>query len=310
MAVMSCRSMVTYKGGGRMALRAWGLFGAREMGSVAASMETSVQQGWRVGEEGGRRVVVVERQEEGGGGGGGRGVQWVFLGCPGVGKGTYASRLAKLLQVPHIAMGDLVRQELSQTSSMAKQLATLMSQGQLLPDDIIIRLLSKRLENNMASNQSGFILDGFPRTVHQSEMLEEVADIDLVVNLKLREDALIAKCLGRRICSQCGGNFNLARLEMEESNSAPRIFMPPLLPPPSCASKMTTRADDTEEVVRTRLRIYYEESKPVEDFYRGYGKLLDFEVSGGIPETWPRLLAALNVDEKHTNHDSSHKMAA
>jgi hypothetical protein len=109
-----------------MALRACGLFGAREMGSVAASMETLVQQGWRVGEEGGggggggggRRVVVVERQEEGGGG---RGVQWVFLGCPGVGKGTYASRLAKLLQVPHIAMGDLVRQELSQTSSMAKQ---------------------------------------------------------------------------------------------------------------------------------------------------------------------------------------------
>ncbi len=115
--------MVTYKGGGRMALRACGLFGAREMGSVAASMETLVQQGWRVGDEGGggggRRVVVVERQEEGGGGG--RGVQWVFLGCPGVGKGTYASRLAKLLQVPHIAMGDLVRQELSQTSSMAKQ---------------------------------------------------------------------------------------------------------------------------------------------------------------------------------------------
>ncbi len=104
---MSCRWMVTYKGGGRMALRACGLFGAREMGSVAASMETLVQQGWRVGEEGG--------------GGGGRGVQWVFLGCPGVGKGTYASRLAKLLQVPHIAMGDLVRQELSKTSSMAKQ---------------------------------------------------------------------------------------------------------------------------------------------------------------------------------------------
>lgn len=101
--------MVTYKGGGRMALRACGLYGAREMGSVAASMETLVQQGWRVGEEGGGR------------GGRGRGVQWVFLGCPGVGKGTYASRLAKLLQVPHIAMGDLVRQELSQTSSMAKQ---------------------------------------------------------------------------------------------------------------------------------------------------------------------------------------------
>ncbi len=89
--------------------------------------------------------------------------------------------------------------------------------------------------------------------------MQEVADVKLVVNLKLREEALIAKCLGRRICSQCGVNFNLAGLEMEESSIAPRIFMPPLLPPPSCASKMTTRADDTEEVVRRHLRIYYEE---------------------------------------------------
>jgi len=123
MAVMSCRWMVTYKGGGRMALRACGLFGAREMGSVAASMETLVQQGWRVGE---------------GGGGGGRGVQWVFLGCPGVGKGTYASRLAKLLQVPHIAMGDLVRQELSQTSSMAKQVCVCVCARYMICDFFVL----------------------------------------------------------------------------------------------------------------------------------------------------------------------------
>ncbi len=92
-----------------------------------------------------------------------------------------------------------------------------------------------------------------------SEMMQEVADVELVVNLKLREEALIAKCLGRRICSQCEGNFNLAGLEMEESSSTPCIFMPPLLPPPSCASKMTTCADDTEEVVHRHLGIYYEE---------------------------------------------------
>lgn len=91
------------------------------------------------------------------------------------------------------------------------------------------------------------------------EILEDVAEMDLVVNLKLREDALIAKCLGRRICSQCGGNFNVARIDFEESAGSPRIFMPPLLPPPSCASKMTIRPDDTEEVVRARLRVYNEE---------------------------------------------------
>lgn len=94
---------------------------------------------------------------------------------------------------------------------------------------------------------------------HVQEIMDEVANIDLVVNLKLREDVLVTKCLGRRICSQCGGNFNVASIDVDGYDSVPRIFMPPLLPPPSCASKMTTRADDTEEVVRARLRVYYEE---------------------------------------------------
>lgn len=91
------------------------------------------------------------------------------------------------------------------------------------------------------------------------EIMDEVASIDLVVNLKLREDVLISKCLGRRICSECGGNFNVASIDVDGYDSVPRILMPPLLPPPKCASKMTIRADDTEDVVRARLRIYYEE---------------------------------------------------
>jgi len=91
------------------------------------------------------------------------------------------------------------------------------------------------------------------------EIMDEVANIDLVVNLKLREDVLVTKCLGRRICSQCGGNFNVASIDVDGYDSVPRIVMPPLLPPPSCASKMTIRADDTEEVVRARLRVYYAE---------------------------------------------------
>lgn len=89
--------------------------------------------------------------------------------------------------------------------------------------------------------------------------MNEVADIDLVVNLKLREDVLVTKCLGRRICSQCGGNFNVASIDVDGYGNVPRIYMAPLLPPPSCSSKMIIRADDTEEVVRARLRVYYEE---------------------------------------------------
>ncbi|WOL09781.1 putative adenylate kinase 1, chloroplastic [Canna indica] len=227
-----------------------------------------------------------------------RNVQWVFLGCPGVGKGTYASRLSQFLGVPHIATGDLVREELASSGPLSQQLAEIVNQGKLVSDEIIINLLSKRLESGEAKGESGFILDGFPRTVRQAEILDGVTDIDLVVNLKLREDVLLEKCLGRRMCSQCGGNFNVANINVEAENGKPGIFMAPLLPPANCMSKMITRADDTEEVVMKRLQIYNEMSRPVEEFYRVRGKILEFDLPGGIPESWPKLLQALNLEDQ------------
>ncbi|KAL5546245.1 hypothetical protein UlMin_005932 [Ulmus minor] len=226
-----------------------------------------------------------------------RNVQWVFLGCPGVGKGTYASRLCNLLGVPHIATGDLVREELASSGSLSKQLSEIVNQGKLVSDEIIISLLSKRLEAGEAKGESGFILDGFPRTINQAEILERVIDIDVVLNLKLREDVLLEKCLGRRICSQCGKGFNVASIHVEGENGCPPICMEPLLPPSNCMSKLITRSDDTEAVVKERLRIYYEKSQPVEDFYRCRGKLSEFNLPGGIPESWPKLLQVLNLDD-------------
>ncbi|XAR72078.1 Adenylate kinase [Bertholletia excelsa] len=226
----------------------------------------------------------------------GRNVQWVFLGCPGVGKGTYASRLSRLLGVPHISTGDLVRDELSSHGPLAPELSEIVNQGKLVSDEIIINLLSKRLEAGEAKGEAGFILDGFPRTIRQAEILEGVTDIDLVINLKLREEALLAKCLGRRICSECGGNYNVACIDIKAEDGSPEMYMAPLLPPPHCASKLITRADDTEEVVKERLRIYNEMTRPVEEFYRNRGKLLEFDLPGGIPESWPKLLQALNLD--------------
>ncbi|KAL6960189.1 adenylate kinase [Sarracenia purpurea var. burkii] len=236
----------------------------------------------------------------------GRNVQWVFLGCPGVGKGTYASRLSNLLGVPHISTGDLVREELSSQDPLASELANIVNQGKLVSDEIIINLLSKRLEAGEAKGESGFILDGFPRTIRQAEILEGVTDIDLVINLKLREEALLAKCLGRRICSECGGNYNVACIDLKSDDGSPGMYMAPLLPPPHCMSKLITRSDDTEEVIKERLRIYNEMSRPVEEFYRSRGKLLEFDLPGGIPESWPKLLQALNLD----NHEDTESAAA
>ncbi|XP_057423394.1 probable adenylate kinase 1, chloroplastic [Lotus japonicus] len=223
-------------------------------------------------------------------------VRWVFLGCPGVGKGTYASRLSNLLHVPHIATGDLVREELTSSGPLSTELSEIVKQGQLVSDEIIISLLSKRLAAGEAKGELGFILDGFPRTIKQAEILEGVTDIDLVINLRLREDVLLEKCLGRRICNQCGGNFNVASINIKAENGNPEIVMAPLLPPTDCMSKLTTRSDDTEAVVKERLRIYREMSQPVEEFYRSRGRLLEFNLPGGIPESWPKLLHALNLD--------------
>ncbi|PKU87769.1 adenylate kinase 1, chloroplastic-like [Dendrobium catenatum] len=235
-----------------------------------------------------------------------RNVQWVFLGCPGVGKGTYASRLSQFLGVPHIATGDLVREEISSAGPLAGQLEEIVNKGKLLPDEVIIDLLSKRLEGGGAKGESGFILDGFPRTIRQAEILEGVMDIDLVVNLKLREEVLIEKCLGRRVCNECGKNFNVASINLKGENGRPGISMAPLPPPPQCASKLITRADDTEDVVKERLRVYHELSEPVEEFYRSRGKLLEFDLPGGIPESWPKLLQALNL----VDHDEKQSAAA
>ncbi|XP_042040167.1 adenylate kinase-like [Salvia splendens] len=235
----------------------------------------------------------------------GRNVQWVFLGCPGVGKGTYASRLSLLLGVPHIATGDLVRQELNSSGPMSKQLEEIVNQGKLVSDEIIINLLSKRLESGESKGESGFILDGFPRTVRQAEILNDVTDIDLVINLKLPEQVLIDKCLGRRICSECGKNFNVATIDVKGENGNPDIYMDPLLPPSHCASKLVTRSDDTETVVKQRLTVYTEKSQPVEDFYRHQGKLVEFVIPGGIPESLPKLLEALNLNENEEKQSAA-----
>ena len=218
-------------------------------------------------------------------------VRMVFLGPPGVGKGSMASRLANLIKVPHIAMGDLVRNEISQKTAMAEPMKKIMNSGQLLPNDVTFDLLSKYLVDGVSRGQSGFILDGLPRTITQAKILSEVANIDLAVNLRLREDVLVAKCLGRRTCSHCGSDFNVADVDIDG------IRMPAILPPPSCASKLTTRADDTEEVVRARMRVFHNERRPVESFYRSQDMLLDFDVRGGISETWSQLLSALHLQD-------------
>eukprot|EP00210_Caulerpa_lentillifera_P006281 g6000.t1 len=214
---------------------------------------------------------------------------WIFLGPPGVGKGTYSKRIAEFLHVPQISTGDLVREEISRDTPLGHQIHKIISHGNLLPDEMMLSMLERRLE----TARTGFVLDGFPRTRAQAEQLSRGVHIDLVINFDLREEVLIEKCMGRRICSKCKKDFNLADIYLKGDESKHEIIMPPIMPPHECLQYMKQREDDKEEVIRKRIQVYKAQAKPVEEFYRELGTLLDFEITGGIPETLPVLLEAV-----------------
>ncbi|CAN8260788.1 unnamed protein product [Cochlearia groenlandica] len=227
----------------------------RSFGSSAAALELDYDESeeeYMYGEDGG---VAEERIE--------RGVQWVMMGEPGAWRHVFAERLSNLVQVPHISMGSLLRQELNPSSSLYKQIASAVNERKLVPKDVVFALLSKRLEEGYLSGETGFILDGLPRTRYQAETLDQIAQIDLVVNLK---------------CTALPQHGSM--LHSAVANKSPR---------------------------RESLRVYAEQVKPLEDYYRKQRKLLDFHVGNATSsETWQALLAALHL--KQPNLVTSHKL--
>ncbi|CAN6817673.1 unnamed protein product [Brassica oleracea var. botrytis] len=198
-----------------------------------------------------------------------RGVQWVVMGAPGAWRHVFAERLSSLLEVAHISMGSLVRQELSPTSSLHKQIASAVNEGKHVPKGLVFALLSKRLEEGYARGESGFILDGIPRTLIQAETLDQIAQIDLVLNLKCSEEH---------------------RSALSETPLPPQEFLGSSILHSSVAIKSRRRQS---------LSVYAEEEvKPLEDYYRKQRKLLDFHVGGATSaETWQGLLLALHLKQ-------------
>ncbi|XP_022750481.1 probable adenylate kinase 7, mitochondrial isoform X2 [Durio zibethinus] len=184
-----------------------------------------------------------------------RGVQWVLIGEPGVKRHAYAERLSKLLEVPHVSMGTLVRQELNHCSSLYKQIANAVNEGKLVPEDVISSLLSKRLEQGYYGGENGFILDGIPRTRIQAEILDQIADIDLVVNFKCTEEYMSSESEFLHI-----GN-----------------------------------SKDVGSSWTENVHVCSEQAKSLEDYYSKQKKLLNYQLAGAPGDTWQGLLAALRL---------------
>ncbi|KAG0494052.1 hypothetical protein HPP92_005046 [Vanilla planifolia] len=222
----------------------------------------------------------------------GRGVQWVFMGTPNAQKRVYAARVAQLLEVPYISMGTLVRQELHPRSSIYIKIANAVNEGKLVPEDIIFGLLSKRLEDACYSGETGFVLDGIPRTRVQAEILDQITDIDLVVNFKSAEDCLIKKHFANEICTHCGEPFDMF-------NSHSKFLNPYLATGANSCKLHTSMKAKIDKSRLEKLQMYFEQNKLLEDYYGKQNKLLNFFVAGGPGETWRGLLAALRLQKVH-----------
>lgn len=228
-------------------------------------------------------------------------VHMVFLGPPGAGKGTFAAKIAPEFNIPHISTGSIVRDEIKRGTALGLHAKKLSEQGELVPDDVIIDMTRERLTKPDA--QSGFILDGFPRTIAQAKALDQFSHVDVVVDVEFPEDLLVLKITSRRVCSGCGRNYNLADIRKGD------IQLHPLLPRvhgvcDSCGGGLEQRADDREDVVRHRCQIYHKETEPLIEYYRKSGYIYSFQVRKGVEDT-PVLAQTLRklVSLRHRSKD-------
>ena len=209
----------------------------------------------------------------------------VFLGAPGAGKGTQAAVVARALGICHIATGDMFRDAQRQDTELGRRVRSYMEKGVLVPDEVTVQMVRERLA--APDCQNGAIFDGFPRTRPQAEALDAVMaeqgkEVSVVVYIKVPEEELLERLSGRWICRACQAPFHT-------------VSSPPRRPGvcDRCGGELYQRADDRPETVRERLRVYFEQTAPLVDYYRRAGKLLEVDGVGGVDEVREKILAAL-----------------
>lgn len=204
----------------------------------------------------------------------------VFLGPPGAGKGTQAATLAKELGIPHLSTGDILRAAVAAGAPLGKDARGFMDSGRLVPDTLVLRMLAERLAQPDA--RSGFLLDGFPRTIAQAEALEALAPTEIVVSFEIPSHVLIGRLSQRRVCPTCNSVYNLVTHPPREAGRCDRD-----------GTELVQRPDDRSEAVTTRLRVYTEQTAPLLDFYRRRGRLHPIDASGTPAEVSRRVREAV-----------------
>ena len=194
----------------------------------------------------------------------------VLLGSPGVGKGTYASMIKDKYHLAHISTGDLFREAVKNSTDIGKKAKSYMDKGELVPDSLTIEILKSRVEKKDAKN---FLLDGFPRTINQAEALEKITKIDLVVNFYASEKVIMQRLTNRRICRKCGAIFNLISIIPKKQGICD-----------ICGGELYQREDEMPAVIKDRLKVYKEKTKPLEEYYQKKGILREINADPDLNE--------------------------
>lgn len=211
-------------------------------------------------------------------------MKMIFLGMPGSGKGTQAKMIAEKYEIPHISTGDMFRGIAKDDSELGKKVKSLIDNGLLVSDEVTFEVLENRLKKDDC--KKGFILDGYPRTINQAELLDKLGKMDLIIYIELPDTTVIKRLTSRRTCKKCGAIYNVISNLPEKEGICNK-----------CGGKLYQREDETEETIKKRLDVYKKETEPLVDYYKKKGMLTEIDGEQDINKIFEDIVKILSKDE-------------
>ena len=209
----------------------------------------------------------------------------IMLGAPGAGKGTQAKMIADKYSIPHVSTGDIFRANIKEQTELGMEARKYMDQGLLVPDELTVKILLDRVAKDDCRN--GYVLDGFPRTIPQAEVLDKAVSelnesIDFAINVDVKDENIIRRMSGRRACLKCGATYHIEHIPPKKEGICDK-----------CGSELVLRDDDKPETVEKRLKVYHEQTQPLIDYYNKKGILREVDGSQDMKDVFKAIVSIL-----------------